>query len=509
MASETRVTIGAEIYGSFFLNSSEFALAIKSIQEVVTPPEKLTPMPLSPDYMVGVFNLRGVIIPVIDLKIILKIGGDTGSLENKKVSIIDHEGTRIGLLFDRTGQIFRNCENEKSDFDYSGQGGNVVSGAIKIEEGRRIIQILDVRALFRLENVPHMSDPQGLLHAQRKAQRNQGRRAQCISFLVAQNRLGFSIEDICEIIKPPELQEAIVGCGDVCLGMFDLRGDIVPVIDFAAVLKYRKLQNRNLFTEEQRILVMKTGSQKIGLLIDSVESIITYYEEEILPIPLIGPGVSRLFLGCLATEGRGDVILLKSAEILSQAETSEVARCYGQLHKASQSEVVKKRAQMLRKSYIAFKIDHFFAVEMDEVRELIEYPKDIMRPPALSPFVKGLLNLRGKMVTILDAKILYGIDKPFVLETAKVLIFERLGVSFGLVVDSVENIVSFSEDQKLKIPDLFCRAQGASGIFDDVTSAVEVEIESAKKSVMILSLDALVRRTGFAVGRESACVRSG
>src|SRR5437588_12828385 len=55
------------VYASFLIGDEEFALDVHCVQEVVNLPAKIAPMPLSPDFVAGVFNLRGVIIPMLSM----------------------------------------------------------------------------------------------------------------------------------------------------------------------------------------------------------------------------------------------------------------------------------------------------------------------------------------------------------------------------------------------------------------------------------------------------------
>jgi len=61
----------AGIFGSFWLGEAEFALPVNHVQEVVNPPSVYTPVPLSPPDLVSLFNLRGMVIPVVDLRRLL------------------------------------------------------------------------------------------------------------------------------------------------------------------------------------------------------------------------------------------------------------------------------------------------------------------------------------------------------------------------------------------------------------------------------------------------------
>lgn len=498
MTKATNLQNENKMYGSFHLNQDEFALEVKNIHEVVNSPEKLVSMPLAPKYVLGIFNLRGLIIPVIDLKFIFEMETDSNPLSNKKIAIVEFEGIKVGLLFDSTGQIFRNKENEKNDFKYDDQksNANVVSGAIKLDGGKRIVQILNAQALLKLEKVPLAENENFSSDAKVKKAKAQRSRKQCISFFVAGNRFGMGIETIHEIIKVPSLKASALSVG-VCLGILDLRGDIIPVVDFAGLLKYREPQEYKTTSENQRILVLKFGNEKVGLLIDSVESIISYYLDELLHVPVLSSEKASLFLGCLSKDEVGDVILLKSEEIFSNAELNAITQGHSNLYKSNVDEKHLSKLKSARKTYITFKIDNLYALEMHEVKELIEYPANIIRPPGLSKFIKGMLNLRGIIVTILDVRALYNIESNTDLSNAKILIFEKMGVSYGLIVDSVEHIVSFSESEQLKLPAILQNQSESKNGAIDIKFAVALEINSEKKNIFVLNLGPLAEKTGL------------
>lgn len=308
------------IFGSFFLNSNEFALAVKSIQEVVNPPARFTHVPLAPPFLLGVFNLRGSVIPVVDLKIVLSLETSQGIKEGAKVAIVEHEGTKIGLLFDGTGEIFRNHADEISEFKYAGPKNerNVISGAIKLDSGKRIVQILDALSLVKIENVPHTHEG-GEDSTQHHRKKKQANRKQCISFVVGNSKCGLGIDAIHEIIKIPTIKASALSDAH-CMGMFDLRGDVVPLIDFAALLGYRATLSKEAIADSQRVIIMKIGSEKFGLLIESVESIITYYVEDLLHIPILSKTRASMFVGCLSREDGENIILLSENALLSEGD---------------------------------------------------------------------------------------------------------------------------------------------------------------------------------------------
>ena len=99
-------------YLTFLLNNETYALPIEDIREVLTVP-RLTHIPCMPDFMRGVMNLRGAVVPILDLK--LKFGmGNTDITTSTVVIVIeisvdcdDSENSilRIGLFADSVKKV--------------------------------------------------------------------------------------------------------------------------------------------------------------------------------------------------------------------------------------------------------------------------------------------------------------------------------------------------------------------------------------------------------------------
>ncbi len=88
---------------SFRIDEQEFCLDIMAVREIRgwTP---ATPLPHSPSYVRGVINLRGAVLPVIDLKARLGLGLVEPSA--RSVIIVVHIGSRlVGLLVDAVSEI--------------------------------------------------------------------------------------------------------------------------------------------------------------------------------------------------------------------------------------------------------------------------------------------------------------------------------------------------------------------------------------------------------------------
>ncbi len=88
---------------TFFLEDDLFGVKTLHVQEILTYQE-ITPVPLAPDYVQGLINLRGQIVTVIDLR--CRLGFD--KLEDQKTSmnlIVNSDEGLMSLLVDNIGNV--------------------------------------------------------------------------------------------------------------------------------------------------------------------------------------------------------------------------------------------------------------------------------------------------------------------------------------------------------------------------------------------------------------------
>lgn len=479
------------IYGSFYLLECEFALSVSYVQEVVNAPNTYTAVPLAPTFVRGLFNLRGTVIPVLDLRRLLNLNQDEQG--PSKIAVIEFEGACIGLLFDKTGEVFKDNADERSDLN-SGEAERLISGVFKKDGGARLIQILDVSKLFKLQRIPKDSNHNRL--RQTSLARRRGQKSQCISFLVGPAQCSLPISGIQEIIKADRINDSVLA-GDGCIGTIDLRGSTVPVIDFASLLKYREVRQSQSFGEsDRRIIVMRLDQELFGLMVDEIVSIISYYPDELLSFPVVEQNRGDMFIGCITGHADREILLLDHTKILTNKEVNQITHGHSKLYRKKSDDVDVIAAKKAgRSTYITFKVQGLQAVPIKEVREIIELPKNLMQPPGRKPHVLGVLNLRGDLVTIVDARSLYLSDKEAAQsEARKVLVFKNGDQHFGLVVDAVESIITFSESDKLTLPRIIYD-QGADSLSSDVSEAVQfTDTQGNKIGIMILSVERVAQR---------------
>ena len=111
MVSRTATTADpsgvAQQFLTFLLGKEVFAMDIRTVREIIQY-GPLTPVPLMPDFVRGVINLRGAVVPVIDLH--ARFGRPVAEIGKKTCIVIfdsvrDGERTELGLLVDAVSEV--------------------------------------------------------------------------------------------------------------------------------------------------------------------------------------------------------------------------------------------------------------------------------------------------------------------------------------------------------------------------------------------------------------------
>lgn len=131
---------------TFFLEKEEYALPIGQVQEINRITE-ITKVPNSPGHVRGVINLRGRIVPVIELKRRLKLG-EARVDKDSRIVVVENGSKVLGLMVDRVAQVLNISSAQIDDTpDEVSQGeDNYIKGIGKIN-GRMII-LLDLEKVI-------------------------------------------------------------------------------------------------------------------------------------------------------------------------------------------------------------------------------------------------------------------------------------------------------------------------------------------------------------------------
>lgn len=147
------VTQSQEQYIIFRLGEKKFGVNITQTREILSAKE-LTYVPDSPDYVKGIINLRGAVVPVVDLHLRLSIAEDEGEA-NEKIIIIEMDNIAAGMLVDDVDEIKGLNKEEiaslpdlarKVDSDY-------IEGVGRSASDEELILLLDLQSILSQKEI--------------------------------------------------------------------------------------------------------------------------------------------------------------------------------------------------------------------------------------------------------------------------------------------------------------------------------------------------------------------
>lgn len=150
MAESTLTTKNTIELATFYVGRALCGMDILKVQEINKLME-MTKVPQAPDYMVGILNLRGQIVTIIDLGQKLGLGSIEVSNESRNI-IVNTPGEHVGLLVSRISDVVMADPDkiEPAPANMNGIQGAFFTGVYKTEN--KLIGILNIKEVLRLES---------------------------------------------------------------------------------------------------------------------------------------------------------------------------------------------------------------------------------------------------------------------------------------------------------------------------------------------------------------------
>lgn len=133
-------------YVIFTLNDEEYGVEINHVQEI-TEYETATSVPNTPNFIEGIINLRGEIVPIVSIKKRFELP-EVEVSEDQRVIIINLGSKQVGFVVDDASQVITMDESqiEKPPEVIAGRDRGYITGVGKVEDN--IILLLDLEKIL-------------------------------------------------------------------------------------------------------------------------------------------------------------------------------------------------------------------------------------------------------------------------------------------------------------------------------------------------------------------------
>lgn len=144
---------------------------------------------------------------------------------------------------------------------------------------------------------------------------------------------------------------------------------------------------------------------------------------------------------------------------------------------------------------VSFKLgEGLYGIDINTVREIITW-SPVTKVPRMPEYIKGLINLRGSIIPVVDLRKRFRLEKAEVGRETRVVVVENNNVNVGLVVDAVSEVRHVSADAMVGTADIV-----ANVLMDFIRGVAQI----SDQLVILLDVDSILKFEDQAVSEKSA-----
>lgn len=495
MAATARVSPGASPQISaaatrrFLTFRSEdrlYALPAEEVTEVIRMPA-LARVPHAPKGLLGVANLRGVVLPVAGLRGLL----DLPDAPATRALVLDGNAP-VALAVDSVDALVTIAGEriETRPAELAARPGERLRGAFAIGDSDTVASIVDVAALiaaaFIAQDRPrHRHAVSAAGHSETAPGANDERRP-LVSFEVAGQEFALDLGSVQEIIDAPAGRATLPASDGAVLGVASFRGSLLPLLSLRGLLGFAEPLE---LTGREKVVVARIGPALVGLMADRMRTLFaadTDSIEEVPPVLAARIGGEARVTAIFRGEGGRRLVSLLEPRTLFKEEVMQRLGAARSAAPASTDETKQERGE--ERQFVVFRLaDDEFALPIEAVNEVARVPEQITRVPKTPKFLEGVINLRGEVLPVVDQRRRF--DMPVMTDGRgrRLLVVRTAQHRAGLIVDSVSEVMRCFADEIDAAPTL-------TGEKVRLVQGV-VSIDGAGRIVLVLDPAELLTRT--------------
>lgn len=421
--------------------AARLAMAADGVAEVIRAP-RITRMPHSPPGLLGVTHLRGVVLPVVSLAALL---GDEALTDLSRVVVLRRDPP-VGLAVDSI-EALKGVSDEM---------------AAKPQHGKLMLDDASGARWFDLDEAL-----QARFSAFRTGRRTAEREVAAtpkvaaiealafLGFTLAGQDYALPLDAVGEVMAIPNAIAALPRTEEVLVGVFELRGVVLPVISLRALLG---LEPRDVQPDD-RVVVVWIGEHRLALLVDRVNLILRASRDAVGAAPSLfnrGAGEARIDSVLRLPDGRGLVAILAPDKVLAD---ERIARLLSETTDQKDKAMASTTSATARERFLVIRLgDETYGLPIAAVDEVVRLPETLTRLPKAPAYVQGVMNLRGKVIPVIDQRRRFSVAEDASSATAgearRVVVVTLGKLQAGFAVDAVSRILEIAEEDLMPAPEL-------------------------------------------------------
>ncbi|WP_254514743.1 chemotaxis protein CheW [Novosphingobium sp. G106] len=394
---------------SFRVDGQSFSLRTELVQEVARMPP-ITRVPHAPAALLGLANLRGTVISILSMAQLLRRAPGIPT----RIIVID-ASERLGLAVDEASQVLTT---------------NQADSTIEIDIAELVAQNMPAQASRRLRGTGTGTVSSGERQDKTEA-------IALVAFAIGNQEFAMPLAAVEEVLRLPNDIALMPDADEVVIGSAAVRGAVLPLLSLRALLALPGLGE----SPRVRLLVVRIGSHRIGLLVDEMRSILRVSEAMIDAVPQVlsrGQAEARIQAICRLDDGERLISVLAADQLLRDDIT---ARLLNGGSTAEHKSMVQDEGESASEQFLLFRIgEEEFGIPIAAVETVAQLPAKLTPLPKAPAFVLGVMNLRGQVIPVIDQAQRFGASASQ--SARRRIIVTRIGeLEAGFIVDAVSEVV--------------------------------------------------------------------
>jgi purine-binding chemotaxis protein CheW len=484
---------------TFLVNDELFGVPMASVHEIIRMPS-VVHVPLSPPSLEGLANLRGRVLPIIDLRVAFHL--DRAEHNEATRVIVTDCGALVGFVVDRVASVvsverdrIEPAQSIESTVDVS-----LITGLIKNlgHNGRdRMVVLLELSrvlgqefsALAAARNAGSSASGGTSSTELSASDAEAAAELQLVSFQVAEQEYAFPIQRVQEIVQVPSGFCQIPNAGSHVLGVMTLRDRLLPIVSLREMFRLP----RAALEEHNRIVVLtiegadNENGALVGIVMDRVKEVLRLPASSVGPLPGLlarDQRIREVDAICRLDSGKRLVSVLSVERMFEHEAIVEAKNVAGSdetvnVEQTSRGGAVAQTDD--EEQMVVFRLgQEEYGVAIDDVQEILRVAEHFTHVPKSASFIEGLVSLRGAVLPVVDLRRRFGLAAKQRDERQRVMVFSVGGVRTGVIVDAVTEV--------LKVPQ--ASFEGAPTLSEEQAQMIRRVANLEKQKRMILVLEA-------------------
>ncbi|MGC4080172.1 MAG: chemotaxis protein CheW [Rubrivivax sp.] len=488
---------------TFAVADEMFAVPMAPVQEIIRVPE-VARLPLAPAALDGLANLRGRVLPIVNLRRLFGI--TEREADDATRALVIQLGTPLGFVVDRVASVISVDAGavEPVRSIQSVVQADYLTGVINrpaADGGRELLLVLDFQRMvdeqFGQTGARGAAGADTAAHdAADSADAAASDELRLVSFTVCGQEYAIDIADVQEIVQVPAGITAVPNTPHHVLGLISLRQRLLPLVSLRSLFGLAPLE----LDEHHRIVVVALpGGGQVGLVTDTVKEVLSVprAQADAMPGVLARDSALQEFERICRLDGGKRLVSIIATDRLLGLQTIQDAADFARADTPEQETTMDETTSRNDDDVqvVIFRLGaEEFGVPIMSVQEIVRVPELLTRVPKTPAFVEGVINLRGTVLPVIDQRTRLGMAALERNDRQRIMVYTLGGLRTGFIVDSVAEVLRIGRQAIAPAPTL----SDEQGLL--ITRVAR--LDGDKRLVMLIDPEHLLGRTeSVAVGR--------